>query len=52
MGAKGVFIEHASGLGPAIEQGLFADTVTVIHVPMQLASLNTWEDEFGGGVEA
>jgi thiamine pyrophosphate-dependent acetolactate synthase large subunit-like protein len=49
MGAKGVYIEHASQLGPAIAEGLRANTVTVIHVPVQLASLNTWEGRFGPG---
>ncbi|MBC7235127.1 MAG: thiamine pyrophosphate-binding protein [Chloroflexi bacterium] len=47
LGARGVFIGHAAQLGPAIEEGLAADTVTVIHVPTQLASLDTWEARYG-----
>ena len=47
LGAEGVYIEHPSQLAPAVEKGLAADTVTVIHVPVQLASLNTWEARFG-----
>lgn len=49
LGAEGVFIEHPSQLGPAIQEGLAADTVTVIQVPVQLASLNSWEERFGKG---
>ncbi len=49
MGARGVYIEHASQLGPAIAEGLQANTVTVIHVPIQWASLHTWEERFGPG---
>jgi len=49
LGARGVYIEHASQLGPAIEDGLGADTVTVIHVPIQWASLHSWEERFGSG---
>lgn len=47
LGAKGVFIEDPRQLGPAIESGLRADTVVVIHVPTQMASLDTWEERFG-----
>ena len=49
LGARGVLIEDPSQLGPAIAEGLQADTVTVIHVPVQLASLHTWEERFGPG---
>lgn len=49
LGARGVYIEHASQLGPAIEGGLAANTVTVIHTPIQWASLHTWEERFGPG---
>jgi acetolactate synthase-1/2/3 large subunit len=47
LGARGVYVESASQLGPAIEAGLAADTVTIIHTPVQLASLNTWEAKYG-----
>jgi len=36
LGAKGVYIEHPNQLAPAIESGLKAETVTVIHVPTKL----------------
>jgi len=49
LGGRGVFIEHAAQLAPAIEEGLAADTVTVIQVPVQLAGLPTWEQRFGPG---
>jgi len=49
LGARGVYIEQAAQLGPAIEEGLQANTVTVIHVPTQWASLHTWEERFGPG---
>lgn len=48
MGARGVYIERASQLGPAIEEGLQANTVTVIHVPIQWAGLESWEGRYGG----
>lgn len=35
LGARGVYIERAEQLGPAIAAGLAANTVTVIHVPTQ-----------------
>jgi acetolactate synthase-1/2/3 large subunit len=47
LGARGVYIERASQLGPAIEEGLLANTVTIIHVPTQWASLENWETRFG-----
>lgn len=47
FGAKGVFIEDPKQLGPSIEEGLAADTVTVIHVPTQLAGVGKWEKRFG-----
>jgi acetolactate synthase-1/2/3 large subunit len=49
LGGRGVLIEHGAQLGPAIEEGLAADTVTVIQVPVQLAGLPTWEERFGPG---
>lgn len=42
LGARGVFIEKAARLGPAIEEGLQADTVTFIHVPTQLGGIAQW----------
>ena len=47
LGARGVYIEQADQLGPAIAEGLQANTVTVIHVPTQWASLESWEERFG-----
>ena len=47
LGARGVYIEQAGQLGPAITEGLQANTVTVIHVPTQWASLESWEERFG-----
>jgi acetolactate synthase-1/2/3 large subunit len=47
LGARGVYIERASQLGPAIEEGLQANTVTIIHVPTQWASLEHWAARFG-----
>jgi acetolactate synthase-1/2/3 large subunit len=49
LGARGVYIEQADQLGPAITEGLQANTVTVIHVPTQWASLESWEERFGSG---
>jgi acetolactate synthase I/II/III large subunit len=46
LGARGVFIEHPAQIGPAIEEGLAADTVTFIHVPTQMAGLAYYEREF------
>ena len=48
LGARGVYIEHPRQLGPAIAEGLAADTVTIIHTPVQQAGLPTWEARFGG----
>ena len=39
LGAQGVYIEHPNQLGPAIQRGLAADTVTVIHVPTELGGV-------------
>jgi acetolactate synthase-1/2/3 large subunit len=47
LGARGVYIERASQLGPAIEEGLRAKAVTIIHVPTQWASLEKWESRYG-----
>jgi len=47
LGARGVFIEHPSQLGPAIRRGLKEDTVTIIHVPTQLGGIDVWEKRFG-----
>jgi acetolactate synthase-1/2/3 large subunit len=46
LGARGVFIEHADQIGPAIEEGLATDTVTFIHVPTQMAGIAFYESEF------
>jgi len=47
LGARGVYIEYPKQLGPAIAEGLAADTVTIIHTPVQQAGLPTWEARFG-----
>ncbi|HEX29272.1 TPA: hypothetical protein ENG04_04250, partial [Candidatus Poribacteria bacterium] len=39
LGARGVYIDDPDKLGPAIEEGLNLDTVTVIHVPTQLGGV-------------
>lgn len=49
LGARGVYIDDPSQLQPAIAEGLAADTVTVIQVPVQLAGPDTWEARFGEG---
>ncbi len=46
LGARGVFIEHPTQIAPALEAGLAADTVTFIHVPLQLAGMEYYEREF------
>jgi hypothetical protein len=47
LGAKGVYIERADQLGPALAEGLQTSTVTILHVPTQWASLEVWEERFG-----
>jgi acetolactate synthase I/II/III large subunit len=47
LGARGVYIEHAEQLRPSIERAFEANTVTVIHVPTQLAGVGCWEARFG-----
>jgi len=47
LGAEGVYIEDPREIGPSIERGLAADTVTVIHVPTQQAGIGCWEERFG-----
>ena len=51
LGARGVYIEHPSQLAPAIKEGLKADTVTFIHVPVQAAGLTKWEERFGSAAQ-
>jgi acetolactate synthase-1/2/3 large subunit len=48
LGARGVFIEHPAQIGPAIAEGLAADTVTFIHVPTQMAGIGYYEKHFCG----
>ena len=43
LGARGVYIEHGSQLPEAIEEGLGLDTVTFIHVPIQLGGIDYWD---------
>jgi acetolactate synthase-1/2/3 large subunit len=40
LGARGVYIEDARQLGPAISAALAVATVTVIHVPTELAGID------------
>jgi acetolactate synthase-1/2/3 large subunit len=47
LGARGVLIEDPRQIGPAIEEGLAADTVTVIQVPTQQAGIAQWVERFG-----
>lgn len=42
LGARGLLIEEAGQLAPAIEEGLALDTVTVIQVPTRLGGLSAW----------
>jgi acetolactate synthase-1/2/3 large subunit len=49
LGARGVLIDDPRQLGPAIEAGLEADTVTIIHVPTQQAGIGCWKARFGPG---
>jgi len=43
LGARGVLINHADELAPAVEEGLALDTVTVIQVPTARGGLSTWK---------
>ena len=47
LGAEGIFIEDPKQLRPSIEWALQADTVVIIHVPIQLAGIDVWEERFG-----
>jgi acetolactate synthase-1/2/3 large subunit len=47
LGARGVSIEHPAQIGPAIAEGLAANTVTFIHVPTQLGGLAYYEQQLG-----
>ena len=49
LGARGVLIDDARQLGPAIEAGLEADMVTIIQVPTQQAGISCWKARFGQG---
>jgi thiamine pyrophosphate-dependent acetolactate synthase large subunit-like protein len=49
FGAEGVYISDPRELQPAIEQGLRADHVVVIHVPTQLAGVSHWQTRYGQG---
>jgi len=49
LGANGILIDDPRQLGPAIEAGLEADTVTVIQVPTQQAGMGCWKARFGRG---
>lgn len=47
LGAESVFIEDAEQLAPSIREGLERDTVTLIHIPTQLAGVSRYEQRFG-----
>ena len=49
LGAEGVYVTDPRELGPAIERGLSADHVVVIHVPTQLAGISRWRERYGQG---
>jgi acetolactate synthase-1/2/3 large subunit len=44
LGARGVFIETPAQIGPAVARALEEATVTVIHVPTQLAGIQAYEE--------
>jgi acetolactate synthase-1/2/3 large subunit len=44
LGARGVFIETPSQIGPAVARGLAENRVTVVHVPTQLAGISAYEE--------
>jgi len=46
LGARGIHIEHGSELSPAIDEALGLNTVTFIHVPIQLGGIDVWESRF------
>jgi len=46
IGAQGVFIEEPNDLAPSIKDALNKDTVTLIHVPTQLAGVSHYEERF------
>ena len=48
LGAEGFYIEDPNQLSPVIEKALNTNTVTIIHVPTQLAAIQCWEERFGG----
>ncbi len=43
LGARGVYIDDLTSLAPAIEEGLAADTVTIIHVPTELGGIDVYD---------
>lgn len=47
LGAQSAFIEDPDQLGPSIREGLEKDTVTLIHIPTQLAGVSYYEKRFG-----
>jgi acetolactate synthase-1/2/3 large subunit len=49
LGAQGILIGDPRQLGPSIEKGLASNTVTVLHVPTQLAGIGRWKERFGQG---
>lgn len=51
LGARGVYIDDPEKLGPAVEEGLKLDTVTIIHVPTQLGGVPVMAERWGIGTE-
>ncbi len=44
LGGRGVYIDEPAKLAPAVEEALALDTVTFVHVPIQLGGIAYWDD--------
>lgn len=49
LGARGVFIEEPAQIGPAIDQALAMDTVTIIHVDVELGGIEYYRRHLMSG---
>jgi len=49
LGARGVFIEAPAQIGPAIEEALGLDTVTVIHTDVELGGIEYYRQHLRSG---
>lgn len=49
LGAQSIFIEDADQLAPSIREGLQKNTVTLIHVPTQLAGVGHYDERCRAG---